>query len=264
MGLFDKKYCDICGEKIGLLGNRKLEDGNLCKACAKKLSPWFEERRHSTVDEIKKQLEYREENRVRAQQFSTTRSMGEFTKVLLDEDRKWLTVTSAQDLGEANPDILDFRNVTGCRMDIEEERTELKHDGPDGEEISYNPPQYQYSYDFYMVISVNNPYFDEMRFKLNSRFVELTSVEAAGAGIGFGRRVQYDPMSYPEYRNYYNMADEICQTIRSIQNQTAEQRKNTTTAAVAEQNPGETSWICPSCDAKNEGQFCECCGTKRP
>ena len=36
MGLFDKKYCDICGEKIGLLGNRKLEDGNLCKDCAKK------------------------------------------------------------------------------------------------------------------------------------------------------------------------------------------------------------------------------------
>jgi len=33
MGLFDKKYCDICGEKIGLLGNRKLEDGNLCKDC---------------------------------------------------------------------------------------------------------------------------------------------------------------------------------------------------------------------------------------
>ena len=38
MGLFDKKYCDICGEKIGLLGNRKLENGNLCKNCAKKLS----------------------------------------------------------------------------------------------------------------------------------------------------------------------------------------------------------------------------------
>ena len=25
MGLFDKKICDICGEKIGLLGNRKLD-----------------------------------------------------------------------------------------------------------------------------------------------------------------------------------------------------------------------------------------------
>lgn len=37
MGLFDKKICDICGEKIGLLGNRKLDDGNLCKDCAKKI-----------------------------------------------------------------------------------------------------------------------------------------------------------------------------------------------------------------------------------
>ena len=38
MGLFEKKYCDICGEKIGLLGNRKLEDGNICSKCAGKLS----------------------------------------------------------------------------------------------------------------------------------------------------------------------------------------------------------------------------------
>lgn len=66
MGLFDKKYCDICGEKIGLLGNRKLENGNLCKNCAKKLSPWFSDRRNSTVEEIRAQLTYREEIRKRS------------------------------------------------------------------------------------------------------------------------------------------------------------------------------------------------------
>ena len=69
MGLFDKKYCSICGEKIGLLGNRKLEDGNLCKDCAKKLSYWFDDRRHSTVDEIKAQLAYREENQKKVDAF---------------------------------------------------------------------------------------------------------------------------------------------------------------------------------------------------
>ena len=37
--LFDKKECSVCGGEIGLLGNRKLEDGNLCKECAAKLSP---------------------------------------------------------------------------------------------------------------------------------------------------------------------------------------------------------------------------------
>ena len=62
MGLFDKKFCDVCGEKIGMLGNRKLEDGNLCKDCAKKLSPWFDDRRHSTLEEIKSQpeMQYKE------------------------------------------------------------------------------------------------------------------------------------------------------------------------------------------------------------
>ena len=49
MGLFDKKYCDVCGAKIGFLGNRKLEDGSLCKDCAGKLSPFFSDRRNSTV-----------------------------------------------------------------------------------------------------------------------------------------------------------------------------------------------------------------------
>ena len=60
--LFEKKECSICGGEIGLLGNRKLEDGNCCKNCAKKLSPWFEERRHSTVVQIREQLAYREKN----------------------------------------------------------------------------------------------------------------------------------------------------------------------------------------------------------
>ena len=75
MGLFDKKYCDICGEKIGLLGNCKLDDGNLCKECAQKLSPWFEERRHSTVEEIKRQLAYREQNKELVQKFNVTRQI---------------------------------------------------------------------------------------------------------------------------------------------------------------------------------------------
>ena len=39
MGLFDKKVCDICGEKIGLLGNRKLDDGNLCRIVQKNCLP---------------------------------------------------------------------------------------------------------------------------------------------------------------------------------------------------------------------------------
>ena len=98
MGLFDKKYCDVCGERIGLLGNRKLEDGNLCKDCARKLSPWFSERRNSSVNEIKRQLEYREENRGRVEAFHITRTLGSGTKLLLDEDAGLFMVTSAKNI----------------------------------------------------------------------------------------------------------------------------------------------------------------------
>ena len=84
MGLFDKKYCDVCGEKIGFLGNRKLEDGNLCKNCANKLSPFFDERRHSTVDQIKQQLAYREQNKSAVAAFRPTKSYGTGMKVYVD------------------------------------------------------------------------------------------------------------------------------------------------------------------------------------
>ena len=39
------------------MGNQKLEDGNLCKDCAKQLSPWFSDRRRSTVEDIKNALD---------------------------------------------------------------------------------------------------------------------------------------------------------------------------------------------------------------
>ena len=151
MGLFDKKYCDICGEKIGLLGNRKLENGNLCKNCAKKLSPWFSDRRNSTVEEIKAQLAYREANQEKVAAFHTTRTLGTDTKVLLDEDAGKFMVTRTRNLVEANPDVLDFADVTGCNLDIDESRSELKREGKDGEEVSYNPPRYEYSYDCFLL-----------------------------------------------------------------------------------------------------------------
>lgn len=87
MGLFDKKYCDVCGEKIGLLGNRKLNDGNLCKTCAAKLSPWFSERRGSSVEDIKDQLAYREANKGRVAAFNPTKTIGGNMKIYFDEDK---------------------------------------------------------------------------------------------------------------------------------------------------------------------------------
>ena len=38
MGLFEKKYCDLCGDKVNALTRQKLSDGYLCSDCKHKLS----------------------------------------------------------------------------------------------------------------------------------------------------------------------------------------------------------------------------------
>lgn len=191
MGLFDKKFCDICGEKIGFLGNRKLEDGNLCKDCAKKLSPWFSDRRRSTVNEIKEQLDYREENKAAVSAFNTTKALGISTKVLLDEDAGKFMVTSARNTADANPDVISFSQVTGCRIDVDESKSELTHSNSEGKEVSYFPPRYTYDYDFYVVININSPYFDEIRFQLNNNAIEA-KFPIGGNAVGGVIPVEYE------------------------------------------------------------------------
>ena len=183
MGLFDKKYCDICGDKIGLLGNRKLEDGNCCKNCARKLSPWFNERRHSTVAEIRQQLAYREENQSKAAQFQITRELGRDWRVLFDDAHGWFTLTRARDLTGDNPDILAYSQLTGSRLDVEETRRELKRQDKDGKQVSYDPPRYAYSYNFDLTVTVNSPYFDAMTFRVNPRPVTLESEAPRGFSL---------------------------------------------------------------------------------
>ena len=189
--LFDKKICAICGAEIGLLGNRKLEDGNCCKACAAKLSPWFNERRHSTVEEIKGQIEYREANRSEVENFRVSRTIGENVKVLVDEAAGKFMVTRARDLAEENPDVLRLDQVTGCDLKIQEHRDEVyrqvKNAEGEMEKKSYMPPRYLYSYDFRMTIHVSHPYFDEMEFPVSDGYVFVETYTSGQSSFSPGR-----------------------------------------------------------------------------
>lgn len=294
MGFFDKKYCDVCGEKIGLLGNRKLEDGNLCKDCAAKLSPFFSERKSSTVEEIKQQLAYREENQRQIAGFRATRIIGDRMKVMVDELGKRFVVTSSSDILKANPDIIPLSDVISCNLDLQVDDTELKKEDAQGKEVSYNPPRFCYSYNFYIEISVRHPWFSQIRFRLNSSDIEIVD-EVTGMGAGMGRMMgsRRQSMVHQEYnmdyRKYQQMADEIVAvltgqpTARSVAanviNNMADGQGfvNSVVSGIGAgagmmQNPnmmqGQTgmqngSWVC-SCGMTNTGRFCQNCGSPQP
>lgn len=243
--LFEKESCAVCGKEIGIFGKKKLEDGVICKDCQNKLSPWFSDRRQSTIAEIKEQLAYREENKNAVAAFRTTRSFGENTKILLDEDARKFMVTSARNLAEANPDVLDFADVTNCSLDIDEDKDEIMKSTDDGKEVSYVPPRYRYSYDFNVVINVRNPYFDEIRFRLNGSSVDI---ETRGS-------VAIRPDSNIEYREYKEMGEEIRKALLEVRQQTREE-------AVAAATP-KTAMTCPWCGATtipDANGCCEYCG----
>lgn len=253
MGLFDKKYCDICGEKIKLLGNRKLEDGNLCKNCASKLSPWFSERRHSTVADIKEQLAYREANAAEVAKFHTTRSLGRYTKLLLDEDSRKFMVTGAKDIGSANPDVLDYAQVTGCDLDIDEDRDEIMQKTGDGHETSYTPPRYEYSYQFYVTIYVNHPYFDQMRFQLSNGSVRTGEQSMAGTPGGWTVQERHSKSGHGanDYDEYVAMGNEIKEAVMQMRQDV---RDEIATAAAP-----KTAVTCPACGATTVPDASGCC-----
>ena len=284
MGLFDKKYCDICGEKIGLLGNRKLDDGNLCKECAKKLSPWFEERRHSTVEDIKQQLEYREANKEKVQNFRITRRITtkKYT-VFLDETQGNFTIAHNLDTKE-NPDILSLSDVVQCNMDVKQDRIEETYT-KDGKTVSYQPPVYKYEYYYSMKIQVRSPWFDDMDFQLHSFAIEqenraeMMEMERVGNEIiaaltgqaprmqsgmpmnqGMNQGMSYgmnQGMSYGMNQGVnYGMNQGMNQGMKRGMNQGMQQDMNNM------QQSGGT-WRC-QCGAENTGRFGEYCGSPRP
>ena len=174
MGLFDKKFCDICGEKIGMLGNKKLEDGNMCKDCAKKLSPFCDDRRRSTLEQIKQHLQYRETNKAVLRGFTPTLVLGENKKFYIDQMNRTFVVSrhTPGDWDEENPDVIPVSQIISCSLDIDEDEEEIYMTNSEGDEVSYNPPRYNYSYDFTLKFLLNNPYFDDFEIQLNSFSVE--------------------------------------------------------------------------------------------
>ncbi len=266
--LFEKKECSICGGEIGLLGNRKLEDGNMCKDCAARLSPWFSDRRQSTVEEIRQQLDYREANHEKVAAFRITRTLGERTKVLLDEDAGLFMVTSARNLTDANPDVLSFSDVTGCKLDIDESKTEIEYRDAEGERKSFNPRRYAFSYDFYIVINVNNPYFNEIRFQLNSESVDndaetlLEGPEAMGSLRG-GLRMRSGSLTSNaeevrnsvEYRQYEAMGLEIRDALLQVRQQVRDEA-----AAASAPRAAVTCPFCGATTTPDASGCCEFCG----
>ncbi len=276
MGLFDvfkKKECCICGNEVGLLGNRKLEDGNMCSKCAKKLSPWFEDRRGSTVQQIREQLEYRGENEEKLKDFRVSRVIGDYEKIHIEEADGIpvrFFVTQFGETLDSNPDIIGFGDVISCVTDIETRDEEMKQKDSEGKMVSYNPPRYKHHHNFIIRMEIrNNPYFDKIQFTVNSGVVTLETVGAVSGGLGGAaltgllKGVGMSPVgvqneSYANarerrrYEEYRMMCEKIAQAVEDGKR-----------GLGADHAPDMKGKFCSNCGTPADGgKFCQNCGNK--
>ena len=192
MGLFDrfkKQDCEICGKEVGMFGYKKLEDGEICKDCVKLLSPWFEDRRHATVAQIKEQIAYRERNAKEHENFTISRKIGDEEYFMYIEEVSGVPtrffVTRLSDYKAENPDIISFKDVISCVTDIQVRDEEIKQKNAEGQMVSCNPRRYKHHHDFYIKMEIrNNPYFDDIKFRINGSCITLETVGDIGGGFG--------------------------------------------------------------------------------
>ena len=260
--IFDKKECAICGGEIGLLGNRKLSDGNLCKNCASKLSPFLTDRREASVEEIRQHLAYREQNARMLPNIHPTQVFGSGTKVYLDEAAGKFFVTRHSNWQRENPDIIDLSQVVDVRNEVREHREEMYHNDREGHRVRFNPPRYKFSYEFDTTILVDSPYFNEIHFELTDvrpddmRSRAYHEYEAYGESL----RQALMPAAYGRPIRSQSFSDLLNTVTQAVQ---AAQATQAAQAAQPAQTAAGNRWTC-ACGTVNEGKFCVNCGTKKP
>lgn len=199
MGLFSKD-CVICGGSGSALSSKKLADGHICGECISKLSPWFDDFRNSSAADIRRQLEYREENRKALDGFEVTKAWGikkyaDAMQFVYDSGKRQFVVCEGpadrtEDFASRNPDIISFDQVKDVWLEVDEYWTEGNGEF-EARPFNQNLTQDKYKevywrYDFYLGISTDHPYAREIRYKMNYK---PTILKVPNKGIFFRRGV---------------------------------------------------------------------------
>ena len=121
--------------------------------------------------------------------------------------------------------------MTGCDIDVDENKNEIYREDDEGNQESYNPRQYEYSYDFQMTIHINSPWFDRIKFKLNDHEIES----------------RYSA----EYREAERDANEIKDTLTGLRDSAREE--------VVSANAPKMAVSCPHCHATTTPDISGCC-----
>jgi len=242
--LFEKKDCEICGGEIGLLGNTKLADGDMCKECKAKLSPLFRVKSDTTVADILAQIAYRAENEKALETFDPDEEFGSSDKICVDTAAKTFVYARWGDWKRRKADVIAFSQVTGVETEEQDDTTEVDEENEEtGETTAREIPIVH----FYVTVSVDSPYFDTIELCLSEGETILPPADGD----------EENAAKYNEYKRQMNRIRELLEA-GEAESAPCEEEAPAADVPAAEAEPK----ICAACGAEGQsGKFCEYCGS---
>lgn len=238
MGLFDsilkKGKCDLCGADITVFSGVSLTDARICKACKKKLSPYYILNKETgTLDAVKKHLVYRERNAEQTRSFVVNHAISMYGKTLyIDKTHGWFCISQGTPSPATNPDLFQLNWLTACEVTFNESKSE-QYDYKDNRQVSYNPPRYNYGLRAHMIFYLKGSH-------LVSRFSEVFANE-------FSASATHRPSTFDSVRASAEKARDLLLSLRD---------------ETVKLPPPKTTVECPFCgaptvpDAQNRCEYC--------
>lgn len=267
MGLFDAKYCDNCGEKLGLLGNTKIAGGVLCKACGNRLSPFLTNIKQRPLSDIKNHLMYREDNARVLENFKPDMDFGKNRKIFIDSAAGVFCVARGN-WKTANADLMTLDQITNVDTEVVEDADEILYENKDGTKSSYHPKKFEYEYTFLIKIYLDSPWFDSISvdlsegdhpdMKWNEAYTRYDRDLREAKAALLRREVEpAEPHELPAAAADSRPAVSDPTGMAAAHLARVEAAKK----AGVYKDPGK--WVC-SCGTGNAGNFCTNCGKPRP
>ena len=248
MGLLNNKECAICAQMVGAVHAKKVTDGIICRDCRKKLSPFFKDFKTSSVDEIRKQLEYRKKNNELLSYFCPTRVYIGRNELYFDDYLRKFCVVENEDYRESNADLIDYAQVVHAHCWIEKSSKE------ETDFLGNGTGDYYYEYHFKMILDIDHAYFHCIELEISDFYNPPTSVDSE-----LFQRLTLE--SEEILKSFTQQIDEefIKNSLGVVEKPLNESTPQTSSAT----QTAPLRWKCSQCGTMNQKKFCRNCGKER-
>ena len=270
MGLFSKKECSFCGQQSGVLSNHKLADGNICRECRLRLSPFYSLWKGDTVAKIGAQLEYRERNLAELDGFRPIIAVGGEGKIFIDMQMGKFAIAREEELREENPDLFSLAGLQSCTFYVREHYVK----GDENERSKY-------MYQFFLRVQTDHPFIHSLSYDYSGITVstphrikeeEIRQVYLGQRGMKTGVSAFFsgvDRRAFEAYLEQYALAQDMNEAAEAFRSGSAYRQPAAPAAQPVWQQPAapaaqpSAANFCPSCGVRlSGGAFCPNCGTR--